>query len=89
MISPMMLAEFVDHTTAQMALYVGGILDMDESAREFRELALRLRAGERERCAATVNQIGIDRWHGTQLEDACDECAEPCAQWETHHDHPV
>ncbi len=40
-----------------------------------RPLILRLLAGERERCAAVVNQVGTDRWHGTPLEDACDEAA--------------
>lgn len=32
-------------------------------------------AAEREACASLANQIGIERWHGTPLEDACDEIA--------------
>lgn len=33
------------------------------------------KAEEREECAKVANDIGTTRWHGTQLEDACDEVA--------------
>jgi hypothetical protein len=54
---PMTLAEFQKHAAAQMALYVGGIMDMDETEREFRELGLRLLAGERARCVQRAQHI--------------------------------
>jgi hypothetical protein len=53
----------------------GGMLHSEKISAVLAAVVPGVVARERERCAAIANDVGTTRWHGTRLEDACDEVA--------------